>query len=474
MVKTKKFSQLVRLKNLLYVYLYRPTKEAKMGNISMKLRTSAGKLCGAFLLSMSFFSFGVAVNWSPPVNLSAPDRDALAAQVEVANGKQCVALWSKFDGTYFRLQSAQGSIGTGWSFQETISHAVGHAFFGQLALDQQGNPMAVWAQNINGTSVIQSSDLNLFGWSNPVTISVPGNASHKATKPQIATTGTGYDFAIWQKNNGINNVIQVTSRKGNRIWAAPQDLTVATSDGLGDIDPQIAVDSHGNAIAVWRHDGTQTIRASLKVQNAGWLPHVTISDSWELISSPQVAFDTLGNAVVVWSRSDGTNRLIQAASFNINGHLIPPVTLSLPGLDANNPQIAVDSGGNVMVVWQRSDGVNTIIESATRQTIRTGFVWSAPIDLSVAGDDASDPQVYASSQRLVAVTWKRSDGSNFIIQTTTKIPGYPWTPPVSISAAGEDATHPQIAVDNLGNIVSVWERNNGQNNVVQSSFGLTK
>jgi hypothetical protein len=44
-----------------------------------------------------------------------------------------------------------------------------------------------------------------------------------------------------------------------------------------------------------------------------------------------------------------------------------------------------------------------------------------------------------------------------------------WQAPVDVSAAGQNAYGPRVAVDGQGNAVAVWYRSNGTNLIVQSA-----
>ena len=80
--------------------------------------------------------------------------------------------------------------------------------------------------------------------------------------------------------------------------------------------------------------------------------------------------DCAGNATAVWSRSDGSNFIIQASTKPFKGSWqATPDDLSISGENASNPQVATDPVGNVIVtVWQRSNGTNQIIQAAEKIT----------------------------------------------------------------------------------------------------------
>ena len=47
--------------------------------------------------------------------------------------------------------------------------------------------------------------------------------------------------------------------------------------------------------------------------------------------------------------------------------------------------------------------------------------------------------------------------------------GAGWTAPKELSAAGQTSLEPQIAVDSSGVVTAVWERSDGSNYIVQAS-----
>ena len=152
--------------------------------------------------------------------------------------------------------------------------------------------------------------------------------------------------------------------------------------------------------------------------------------------SPQVAVDGAGNAVAVWMRNDGTSFVAQAASRPAGGSFGAPVDLSLAGGEGWAPQVALNPAGDAVVAWQRSNGTNTIVQAAVR---RAGAAAFAPTtDLSPAGRDATDPQIGVDAHGDALVAWRRSNGTNTIVQ-----------------AAGYDGSGPQLRGLSVASAVTV-------------------
>ena len=95
--------------------------------------------------------------------------------------------------------------------------------------------------------------------------------------------------------------------------------------------------------------------------------------------------------------------------------------------------------------------------------------WLEPVDLSAPGEDAESPQVAVDPASNMVAVWVRSEGGKDIVQATSRPAGGGWGPAVPLSAPGENAEAPRVAVDSAGNAVAVWTRFNGSRKVVQSA-----
>ncbi len=141
------------------------------------------------------------------------------------------------------------------------------------------------------------------------------------------------------------------------------------------------------------------------------------------------------------------------------------------GQNAGNPQVACSSDGTVIsVVWERSNGTDLIIQSSTSSDF--GTTWSPPIDLSASGQSASNPRVaIASEGGTIAAIWQRSDGSNTRIQFSgSNTSGATWSPPDNLSSGGQDAIEPHIVISSNGAILTAgWPRYDSINDIIQSS-----
>lgn len=291
-------------------------------------------------------------------------------------------------------------------------------------------------------------------------------AGGPATAAKSAIDGTGGAIVVWRRFDGSGSAqIQVATRTPQTgAWSSPRTLA---SDDVN--VPDVAADAAGNATVVWkRFDGNNyVIQAASKSSLGLWsTTAITVSQSGQNANDPDVAMDANGSATVVWKRFDGNNFVIQASSRPPSGIWETPTTISVAGADASNPHIAADSAGNLVATWKRFNGANNVVEVARRNV---GSAWSAPQVLSATGQSANGPQVAVGPSGTAAITWFRSDGTSSVVEAAKGSTTSGFGAPQALSATGQDAVNARVAIDGAGNAVVVWRRYNGTRDVVQAS-----
>lgn len=189
-----------------------------------------------------------------------------------------------------------------------------------------------------------------------------------------------------------------------------------------------------------------------------WSDPVDVSMEARDIQQHQITVDSAGTATAVWMNGG----IIQSSSRPNGGNWSTPVDISLADGAANHPQVTVDSSGLATAVWYRSNGTNDIVQSSSRPH---GGNWSTPVDVSLPGGNASRPQVTVDPSGLATAVWYRSNGTNDIIQSSSRPSGGDWSTPVNVSLEGENSSGQRITVDSSGIVSAIWRRNG----VIQSS-----
>jgi hypothetical protein len=396
--------------------------------------------------------------------------NAEGAQVVVDSDGRATVVWDRNNGDNYIVQSSTSLDGGEWAAPDDLSATGANAVVPQVSVNADGTAVAVWSRSNGSNTIIQSStSINGGEWSTPVDdlSEVGGDAFH----PQVTVDATGTAIAVWSRSNGTNTIIQASTRPSGGSWSTPVDLSAAGEDAT---NPQVTVDADGTAIAVWtRSNGTNDIvQASTRPSGGSWTtPADNLSEAGQDASAPQVSVDANGTATAVWIRSNGTNDIVQSSTRPRGGPWSTPVAnLSEAGEDAGTPQVAVDANGTAIAVWNRSDGSNTIVQASSRPS---GGSWTTPEDLSEPLGNAFQQQVAVDANGAATVVWNRYDGSNFIIQSSRSADGVTWDTPVDLSDPLQDALAPQVTVGPSGLVTAVWERSNGTNTIIQSSSLVT-
>ena len=408
-----------------------------------------------------------APTWVLPTDLSVAGRNATVPQIAIDAAGEAVAVWRGSDGTNTIIQAAARPPGGAFSPLPDLSLAGGDAFEPQIGITPGGEAIAVWTRFNGANFVIQAAVRPPGGSFSPLPDLAAGQS---VTRPQIAINAAGEAIAVWESFNGANTIIQAAVRPPGGIFSPLFALSAA---GKSSFLPQIAIGSAGEAVAVWRgSDGiSQVIQAAARAPGGAFSPLPDVSagapnpSEPRNASEPQIAIGPGGEAVAVWGRSDGTNTIVQAAVRPPGGSFSRSPDLSLAGRDAFAPQIAISRGGEAVAVWQGSSGVNKIIQAAVHPP---GGSFSPLPDLSLAGRDATVPQIAIDAAGEAVAVWRRSDGAHTIIQSAARPPGggsFSLSP--DLSAAGQDASAPQIAIDPVGEAAAIWERSNGTNKIIQ-------
>jgi hypothetical protein len=173
----------------------------------------------------------------------------------------------------------------------------------------------------------------------------------------VAVETKGSAVVVWcQSNDTCENVW--ANRYSSGSWGTGQ--LIETQDEANARFPEVAVDSSGNAIAVWSlYDGIDDeVWANRYVAGQGWgtAQHIETSGSRD-IGLPQVSVDSLGNAVVVWHQNDGAHYNIWSNRYAVgSGWGTPELIETNNMVDAAFPDVSVDYSGNAVAVWFQSDG----------------------------------------------------------------------------------------------------------------------
>jgi hypothetical protein len=358
----------------------------------------------------------------------------------------------------------------------------GQALQPQVAMDVHGNAVFVWVHYGEGFRIearARSADGTLRS------IQALSDPNHNAVNPQVGVDAAGNAIFVWARSDGANNRIEARARSADGALTATQLLS---APGRNAFSPQVAVDHDGDAVFVWsRRDattgcgGSGCFRIQARVRSAaGALSAIqTLSAAGQHAADPQVAVDASGKTIFVWARRDGTKGcggapgcfVVQARARSAGGSLSLTQNLSLPGQSSEAPKVGVDVDGDAVFAWLRPDGTTgcgwNLVPGCVRAQTRSraaGGALSATQDLSAPGHNAEQPvQVGVDNAGNAVFVWPRQDPTTFRVHIRARVRSAGGTlfPIEAVSAPGADASEPRVAVDRMGNAVFVWLRRDG-------------
>jgi hypothetical protein len=380
-----------------------------------------------------------------------------AAEAMAASSPHVVADESVFDRARFAwLRSdganelVQGDFGVG--LMDYIS-AVGGDAADPRVVASSGDTYFAWTRFDGSNWIVQARRRGADGSLTPIqNLSTAGQDARGA---RLALDSGGNVYYVWVRSNGTNYIAQARRRDADGTLGPVQNL----SAGGGDADnPQLAIDPAGNVHFTWvRSNGTDTIVQTRRLSAAGtWSPMQGLSDPGQDATTPQLAVDPAGNVNFTWLRSNGANMVVQARRRSLAGTFAPVQRLSAPGQDASDPQVAVDPDGNAHFAWERFNGANHIVQ--TRRLAADGTTLGATQGVSVPGAHALGPRLAVDVEGSAYFTWYRSNGANTIVQMRVRKPDGTFFGVRALSAPGEDATEPEVAVSSDRYAVFVWQR----------------
>ena len=370
--------------------------------------------------------------WSPPVDLSAAGRSATEPQVAVDPAGNAVAVWSRTNGSHTVIQGASKPAGGDWTPVLDLSDSERNAVEPDVAVDPAGNAVAIWSRFDGSDDIVQGALLPRggSGWSEPIDLSTVGE---DADEPRVAVDGAGNAVAVWSRLEGSNTIAQAAYRGSGATWGTPKDLSKAGGNAK---EPQLAVDPAGSAVAVWSRTtgGLGTVQAADMAPGGGWLEALDLSGVGEDATEPDVALAG-GRAIAVWSAGDaGPYTTIEAREKPAGGAWQSTQDLTQSGLTQTvvTPRVALDPRGNAEAAWARSGASPTVIEGRTKSA---GGPWSGIEELSELGNSSVEPQIAVGATGDGAAVWSRDNEVNTIIQAAGFDGAGPTFPSLSIPAA---------------------------------------
>jgi hypothetical protein len=287
-------------------------------------------------------------------------------------------------------------------------------------------------------------------WLAPVDISETGE--HIST-PDVALDSAGNATAVWARWDGSATMVESSFRPAGRAWGTPEVLAEATS-------PQVVVDRNGNWTVTWeRSVGLNVaIESTSRAPGGSWSEPVAVTE-FALGADPEpfVAVDWEGNNTIVWVQEE----TVMSSFRTFAGKWGEPIPLS--DGESFTPQAAMDGRGDATAVWMHNDGSHLVVESAYRPEQGE---WGEATLVSAPGEEGGNPHVAISGgdggNGDSLVVWRGEDEGEERLRAAYRPVGGEWGEAADVSAPGEQVQSPRAALDPDGNAIAVWSGNSGE------------
>lgn len=412
-----------------------------------------------------------STGWWPPVRLSPAGEIAVSPGIGIDGRGDVTAIWGTSTGppTYGHVlvSSLQAGKRT-WSRPLQLSSPRRFGGWPRIAVDSAGDELAAWQNggvSPAGVKSLPTIDVAFRPrrgqWSRPVRVSDPSTRNGQAA---VAINDQGTALVGWLAARGSKNMIEVsTCRVSERSCSAARALTRSRASVL---DPQVAVDTAGQAIAVWKRlvgggplmSGGTRYRVVAAVSTREGKPWLRPRDLGLEVESqgegsasgetpgPRLATDSTGDALVVWQGGSTRHIITESAGWHARSHSWGRARV-VSRSSSQMPQVAVDPKGDATIVWRGGRGWMDAVEGR----LLTGR-WSHPRTIShelalyptVAMDRFGTALAGWGGSAVQAAMWTRQQGR--------------WGPSVNIAPNKGSGGSIQIGFDGAGAAFAVWQR----------------
>jgi hypothetical protein len=407
--------------------------------------------------------------WSAPsaIETSTANQDSLLPDINMGSDGTAAAGWRRFNGTNWIVQGAVRSPGSKWGAVSDLSAAGQDAFDPATGVAADGTVVAVW-RRFDGANWRIESRVKPSG-GNWGSVSLLSTLGADALQPALAVSSNGTAVAAWRQFDGLNWRIRTSVRPPGGSWSSPSLLSVGLQNAE---DPGIAVGSDGTAIAIWRrYTGSYwRVEANVRPPGGPWGFASILSTSTNAYQ-PRIDIGAGGRAVAVWRRHDGTNSRIEAIQRPPGGPWGSVSTLSAAGQNADGPDVGVAADGTAIASWRRSDGTGYVAQASI---LSPGGTWGAASSLSDSGVDPGGARVDVGDDGNAIVIWRRMDSALGVHRAEAAVrPSQgSWDSTSKLSTVGYAANNVRIALDGNGRAVAIWQEHRGFQRIYLSDYWL--
>jgi hypothetical protein len=342
-----------------------------------------------------------------------------------------------------------------WGPEHELSHALNQGDRSQITVGPNGEAIAAWVEYSSGAGeqVWSSRYSPDTGWGRPERIDTVG--AREVKRVAVAFDDEGSAIATWRQWDTWSS----TSIWANRYspttgWEVAQQVGAYPQPSF-DIEDRmsLAVYPDGSAVLAW--SDSADLRACRFDPATGWTTAETVHRGIST-TEPYLLTGPGSTAVLLWTDYDGERQNILSAQYDpTSGWGSPELVDTEDHGSATKPRAVVDRSGNVTAVWQQSDSLRDNVW-ANRYTPGEGWGTARRIEASNAGD-ATAPRLGVDAIGNVLAVWQQSDGEQTRALSNRYTVTGGWGVAEVLGAHLEgNAFEPDVVIDANGNAIATW------------------
>jgi BNR repeat-containing family member len=364
---------------------------------------------GRMLAVFGFFLFAqvAQADWTPAKRLTWSSVDNAFPKIAVDSSGGLHVVWHS-SGPYIIYYKASADGGANWTLTRRLTWNPGNSGWPAIAVDSSDNLHVVWNDDMPGNAEIyykKSTDGGV-AWTLQKRLTWTSDYSESAA---IAVDSSDNLHVVWwDYTPGNCEIFYKRSSDVGVTWTPSRRLTWTSGDSRS---PAIAVDSQDNLHVVWNDDtpGNNEIyyRKSTDGGSTWWVTSRRLTWTSGYSAGPAIAVDSFGNLYVLWHDDTlGKYTVYYIKSEDGGGTWTPAKRLSLTSGNSACPAIVVDSSGNLHVVW--NDDMPGNAEIYYKKSTDGGTTWTADKRITWTSGYSAGPAIAVDTFGNLHVVWEDS------------------------------------------------------------------
>lgn len=259
-------------------------------------------------------------------------------------------------------------------------------------------------------------------------VDVSRNPATFSWMPRIAAGGPDTLHVLWQEiifSGGSHggDILYARSLDGGRSFSQPVNLSRSLGgDGKGRLDRDtwsngsldLAVGADGKVYAAWtEYDGALWLARSRDGGRSFTPPQRIAGDTGRPARGPSLALGNGGKVYLAWTVGEDPDADIRVSSSLDDGaSFSPPVLVGARAARADAPRVAIDGDGRLHLVYLEQAGKQpAVIRHARSDGLELAF--GTPRTLSARGEAALAPHLAVDAHGRVHIAWESAQGLRY-------------------------------------------------------------